>query len=229
MHEQERPTTSLVAAILAPPPSPSSPLRRARFVTAVEVFIVAGVVGAAVAGERASTNLRRERERYDTTEEEREVFCHCSHVSSPLLPSMEVVVVAKPLHRRTSSLEDRMEKLASSASASGFLESEKTQTLLLELLLLAWLCSGSTLNCYCCCLADAEAFHHHWSYSKPPWLLPRKQNEFWKLLLKLPKNTVFAAKGTKWMSEPDRVPLPSIGDAKIAAAAGGFEILGCGV
>nr|XP_025657610.1 uncharacterized protein LOC112754259 [Arachis hypogaea] len=80
-----------------------------------------------------------------------------------------------------------------------------------------------------CCLAAAEAFHHHWSCSKPPCLLPRKQNECWKLLLKLPKNTVFPAKGTERMSEPDRVLLPSIGDAKIAAAAGGFEILSCGV
>ena len=86
----------------------------------IAVAIVAGVVGAAVAGERASANLRREKERYDVTEEDGEVFCHCSHVSSPPLPSMEVVAVAEPLHRWTSSLEDQMEKLASSASATIF-------------------------------------------------------------------------------------------------------------
>ncbi|QHN92967.1 uncharacterized protein DS421_17g588600 [Arachis hypogaea] len=82
-------------------------------VPCITVAIVSGVVGAAVAGERASTNLRRERERYDAIEDDGEVFCHCSHVSSPPLPSMEVVAVAEPLHRRTSSLEDQMEKLAS--------------------------------------------------------------------------------------------------------------------
>ncbi|QHN82340.1 uncharacterized protein [Arachis hypogaea] len=73
-----------------------------------------------------------------------------------------------------------------------FLESEKTQSPLLELLLLAWPCSGSTLNCYCCCLADAEAFHHHWSC--PKTLL---------LLLRL------------FIKESEIMLLPFIGDAKL--------------
>ncbi|KAL4293171.1 uncharacterized protein LOC107611873 [Arachis ipaensis] len=105
-------------------------------VPCVAIAIVAGVVGAAIAGERASANLRRERERYDATEEEGEVFCHCSHVSSPPLPSMEVVAVAEPLHRRTSLLEDRMEKLVSSSSASGFWNPRRRHRR-------CW-------NCYCC-------------------------------------------------------------------------------
>ncbi|KAL4344519.1 hypothetical protein AHAS_Ahas11G0186500 [Arachis hypogaea] len=94
--------------------------RRRSLVPSREATIIAGVVGSAIAGERASVNLRRERERYDATGEEGEVFYHCSRVSSPPLPSMEVVAVAEPLHRRTSSLEDRMEKLSSSAYAFGF-------------------------------------------------------------------------------------------------------------
>ncbi|QHO57748.1 uncharacterized protein [Arachis hypogaea] len=67
-----------------------------------------------------------------------------------------------------------------------FLESEKTLPLLLELLLLLWPCSGSTLNRYRCYLADAEAFHHHWSFPESSWLLPRELNGCWKLLTALP-------------------------------------------
>ncbi|KAL4329367.1 hypothetical protein AHAS_Ahas13G0293000 [Arachis hypogaea] len=53
---------------------------------------------------------------------------------SPFVPFV-AVAVAEPLHHRTSSLEDRMEKLASSASASGFWNLRR--------------CNRRCWNCYC--------------------------------------------------------------------------------
>ncbi|QHO42297.1 uncharacterized protein DS421_5g152950 [Arachis hypogaea] len=106
---------------------------------------------------------------------------------------MEVIAIAEPLHCRTSLLEDRMERHASSASTSGFLESGKTPLLLLFVgfkiaaTVLALFChhqvwrrtlplsplklarEGAIDRRNCCCLAEAETFHHHWSCPELSW------------------------------------------------------------
>ncbi|KAL4391103.1 hypothetical protein AHAS_Ahas03G0211600 [Arachis hypogaea] len=61
---------------------------------------------------------------------------------------MEVIAIAELLHRWTSLLVDRMEKLASSASASGFLESEKMP---LSLLFVGFKIVDAVLALLCLC------------------------------------------------------------------------------
>ncbi|QHO16166.1 uncharacterized protein DS421_10g301330 [Arachis hypogaea] len=59
---------------------------------------------------------------------------------------MEVIAIAEPLHRRTSLLKDRMERHASSASTSGFLESGKTP---LSLLFVEFKIAATVLALFC--------------------------------------------------------------------------------